>query len=252
MNALERTLGAEPDRAPWWTMDPMSVSLWRRPVVLLRNTWFALTRARPERRYEQRILERMARGELIDTLGVEIRNEARTKALSERWLAELVKLGLRPEHLCVEYGCGSLWCATPAIHYLQTGGFIGLDATDRFYEFGRQRLGKVMTEKEVGLAVISRQSLREVAALKPDFVYSHKVLHHVPRYGLARYVRKVTSLLNERTTLVLENTPQLSSDGRLRGRRYNAEDIQRYLPRNWNCRQEVFGLVITHRSKSLA
>ena len=145
----------------------------------------------------------------------------------------------------MEYGCGSLWCAEPAIRHLRPGRFIGLDATDRFYEFGRQRLGSLLVEKQVGLAVISRRTLGEVAALKPDFVYSHRVLHHVPRRALARYVRNLAALLNERTILVIENT-RPAPNGSLK-RRYDASDIQPYLPRHWHCRQEPFGLVVTYR-----
>jgi hypothetical protein len=238
MNALVRTLTAARNRAPWWALDGELRSLWRRSAAGLRNVWHAFTRKAPERRYERRILRRMARGDLIETLGVRVRDEALTRARSEQWFSTMVKLGLRPEHLCVEYGCGSLWCAEPAIRHLRPGRFIGLDTTDRFYEFGRQRLGGLMAEKRVGLAVISRRSLREVAALKPDFVYSHRVLHHVPRHALARYVRNIASLLHERTTLVIENT-----------RRYSADDIRPHLPPNWRCRQEPFGLVITYRGQ---
>ena len=114
-------------------------------------------------------------------------------------------------------------------------GFIGLDATDRFYEFGRQRLGGLLADKQVGLAVISRRTLREIAALKPALVYSHRVLHHVPRRALACYMRRIASLLSEETILVIENNG-----------RYDAEDIRPHLPRNWHCRQKPFGLVITH------
>ncbi|HSE73046.1 MAG TPA: class I SAM-dependent methyltransferase [Dongiaceae bacterium] len=207
----------------------------RRSAIALLDVWHALTRARPERRYERRILKRMARGNLTNTLGVRIRDEAHTRAAAERWLAALVELGLRPDDLCVEYGCGSLWCAEPVIRHLQPGRFIGLDATDRFYELGRQRLDGLLADKQVGLAVISRRTLREIAALKPALVYSHRVLHHVPRRYLARYVRRIASLLSEETILVIENN-----------RRYDAEDIRPHLPRNWHCRQKPFGLVITH------
>jgi hypothetical protein len=170
------------------------------------------------------------------------------RAAAERWLAVLVGLGLRPNDLCVEYGCGSLWCAEPVIRRLQPGRFIGLDATDRFYELGRQRLGGLLTEKQVGLAVIARRTLAEVAALKPALVYSHRVLHHVPRRALKRYVRNLASLLNERTVLVIENTRPSPGESR-NGRRYTADDIQAFLPRNWQCRQEPFGLLITYQAK---
>ena len=212
-----------------------------RSAVALRNIWYALTREKPERRYERRILNRMARGELTNTLGVQIRDEAGIRAAAERWLATLVGLGLGPDDLCVEYGCGSLWCAEPIIRHQRPGRFIGLDATDRFYELGRQRLGSLLIEKQVGLAVISRRTLSDIAAMKPALVYSHRVLHHVPPRTLPRYVRNIASLLNEQTTLVIENL-----------RRYAAEDIQAHLPRGWQCRQEPFGLLITHRTRSAA
>jgi hypothetical protein len=241
MTALERILPAERNSATRRATDPAPASLWHRSTTALRSIWRALQLRRPERRYERRILKRMERGDLTNTLGVQIRDEAHVRTMAERWLAELIKLGLGPDHLCVEYGCGSLWCAEPVIRYLRPGRFIGLDATDSFYGFGRQRLGGLLTEKRVGLAVISRRTLREVAGLKPALVYSHRVLHHVPRHALARYMRNITSLLNERSILVIENC-----------RRYHAEDIQPHLPPNWQCRQESFGLVITCRAKSPA
>jgi hypothetical protein len=216
-------------------MGPGFFSLGRRSANALLDIWYAITRERPERRYERRILERMARGDLTNTLGIRIRDETDIRTAAERWLTTLIELGLRPDDLCVEYGCGSLWCAEPVIRHGKPGRFIGLDITDRFYELGRQRLGSLMVEKQVGVAVISRRTLKQVAALKPAFVYSHRVLHHVPRHALARYVRNISSLLDERTTLVIENH-----------RRYSADDIRPHLPRNWQCRQEPFGLLITH------
>lgn len=231
-------------------MSPRHTSVGRRWAIALLNTWYALVHEGPERRYERRIRKRMACGDPTNTLGVQIRDEAHIRAMADQWLAELVNHGLRPEHLCVEYGCGSLWCAEPVIRYLQPGRFIGLDTTDRFYELGRQRLGSLLTEKQVTLAVISRRTVGEVAALKPALVYSHRVLHHVPRHALGRYMRIITSLLHEQTILVIENTRRPSRDGSLKDWRYPTEDIQAYLRPNWSCRQESFGLVITHSGGS--
>jgi hypothetical protein len=210
----------------------------RRPRNALRAVWQSLTREKAEKRYERRILERLASGDLTNTLGIHIRDEAHVRATSEKWLADLVSLGLRADHLCVEFGCGSLWCAEPAIRYLDPHRFVGLDITDRFYDLGCQRLETLVSEKQVMLAKISRRTLGEVAALKPDFVYSHRVIHHVPRRALARYMRNITSLLNEQTILVIENC-----------RRYAAEDVRPFLPQDWVCKQEAFGLVITWRRR---
>jgi hypothetical protein len=249
MSSRERNQAATRIVVPWWAVNPQSAPLLRRAAIALLNIWYALAGKSAERRYERRVLRRMARGDLTNTLGVHIRDEPEIRAAAERWLAVLIQLGLRPDDLCVEYGCGSLWCAEPVIRHQQPGRFIGLDATDRFYQLGRQRLSSLLTEKQVGLAVISRRTLREVAALKPALVYSHRVLHHVPRRALARYVRSIASLLNERTILVIENTRPAPGEPR-NGRRYGAEDIQPHLPPDWHCRQEPFGLLITYCPKS--
>jgi len=105
-----------------------------------------------------------------------------------------------------------------------------------------------LKERQVHLDVISRRSLAEVAALKPDFVFAHRVLHHVPPRGLARFVRSICSLLNERTVLVIENKPRPKRREKNVARaRYRAADIEQYLPKDWICRPCPFGFLITHR-----
>jgi Methyltransferase domain len=202
MSAFRRTQDVARAFIPWRAAGTELGAFARRPAFALRAVWHALIRKQPERRYERRILKRLANGDLTNTLGVQIRDEPHIRATSEKWLAELVILGLDADHLCVEYGCGSLWCAEPVIRYLKPRRFIGLDITDRFYDLGCQRLDALASEKQIALAKISRSTLSEVAALKPDFVYSHRVLHHVPRRALARYMRNITSLLNQQTVLV--------------------------------------------------
>jgi hypothetical protein len=220
-------------------------------LVALRDAWTSLTDVAQGRRYQRRIMQRLARGDVLGTIGVEIADEAETRERGVQWLARLVELGLRPEHLCVEYGCGSLWCAEPVIRHLQPNRFVGLDLTDQFYTFGRQRLGDLLQEKQVRLATISRRTLRDVAAMKPDFVYSHRVIHHVSPKGLKRYVGNLIGLLHGGTVLVIENDRKVRADGTVRGRRpYDTPDIAPYLPSGWQCRREQFGFVITHRAAS--
>jgi hypothetical protein len=240
--------GSKPMGAPRWRAPKSAArSGWHRTGDTLRDLWLTAWRGRPEACYEQRTLQRIADGELRETLGLEVYDEAATREKSERWLAQMIDLGLRPDHFCVEYGCGSLWCAEPVIRYLQPGRFTGLDVTDGFYAFGQQRLGTLLNEKQVRLAVIAPQSLRETAAMKPDFIFSHRVLHHVPKRGFARYMRSLCALLDRRTVLVIEHMPRPLISKPVKARRYSTADLQRYLPRNWACQEHPFGFVITHR-----
>jgi hypothetical protein len=237
-------------------LDPASdgdlgLSPWQKTKDWLWNAWRTATRGTPERRYARRVMNKLKNGRLHATLGIEVRDAEYTKAKAEKWLGHLQGLGLRPEHLCVEYGCGSLWAAEPVIHYLQPGRFIGLDVTSEFYDLGRQRLGGLIAEKQVRLAVIDGKSVRETAALHPDFVYSRKVLPHVPRRGLPRYVRNIASLVGEQTIVLIDNTPVNAPDGSIQGRRHSAGALQPYLPTHVRIRQLDFGLVLHHASRTL-
>jgi len=232
--------------------DFAALSPWQKTTAWLWNAWRTATRGTPESRYEKRVLRKIKNGELHATLGLEVRDADYTKAKAERWLGNLVELGLRPDSLCVEYGCGSLWAAEPVIQYMQPGRFLGMDITDKFYEFGAQRLGSLLAEKQVRLMVIGRDSLRDVAALRPDFIYSRKVLPHVPRRGLARYLRNIAALMNERTTVLIDNTPVPKADGSFDGRRHGVEALRPHLPRHVACRQTPVGIVLTHVTRPQA
>ena len=225
-----------------------SVSPWRNRLRSLRAYLRTWTMTSSERRYQQRVLKRLDSGQRLGTLGNQIEDEVNARERADQWLANMVALGLRPEHTCIEYGCGSLWCAEPIIRYLGRGRFVGLDMTDRFYELGRERLQQLVAEKDARFAVISRRSLGDIAKLKPNFVYSHRVIHHVSRSGLQRYVQNLLSLLNEQSTLVIENIRPLKPNGSRKGRKHSMADIQRHVPPQWECRQESFGVVITHRA----
>ena len=193
--------------------------------------------------YRRRVLRRLAKGELHATLGNDVRDAEYTRSKAERWLTNLIELGLRPGDLCVEYGCGSLWCAEPFIKYMDRNCYIGLDVTDAFYEMGRNRLGILLETKAVRLAVVSRGTLKGVAAMRPRFVFSRKVLPHVPRRALPRYVASLVSLMNEQTIVVIDNTPQATSDT-IRGRRHSIDDLIPHLPPHVQCAQLPFALVL--------
>src|SRR3954471_1949315 len=107
---MDNQSDAIPAAAERWLMqEPAGVSIWRRAGRTLRNFWLTAWRGRPETLYVERSLRLIEKGRLRETLGIEIQEEALTRSKSERWLDQLIGLGLRPDHLCVEYGCGSLW-----------------------------------------------------------------------------------------------------------------------------------------------
>jgi len=197
-----------------------------------------------EQRYIALLSKRIDAGWDHSTLGPIIRDEAYTRSKAEDWAQQMVEYGLKPDHFCVEYGCGSLWAAEPIIRYLDAGRFYGIDITDKFYEFGRARLANLLREKQVRLGVITDERVREVAALKPDFVFSRKVLSHVAADGLQRYLTNVATLMTVKTIAVLDNKPIFDADGKVTGLHYTVERMQKLLPAGYEIWQERYAAIV--------
>jgi hypothetical protein len=112
----------------------------------------------------------------------------------------LKKNGLQPEHRLVDFGCGSLRAGRHLIEYLESGNYIGLDVTDRFYLKGVGSITKsVLERKRPRLAVISDKELSAVAERKPDFIFSFGVLMHVPPKETGVFLGKIASLMKADT-----------------------------------------------------
>jgi hypothetical protein len=204
----------------------------------------ALFRAPAEERYLRYMEKKLASGAKHSTLGTEIRDEAYTRDKAEKWARRMIEYGLKPDHLCIEYGCGSLWAAEPIIRYLDQGRFYGIDLTDQFYEVGRARLADLVAEKQVRLGVIAPPTLSEIAALQPDFLYSRKVLPHVPDDALPRYLANICCVMAPKTIAVLDNTPVRQDDGTITGRRHTVETMRTHLPAGFTMEQGRWGALL--------
>src|SRR4051812_8983405 len=214
----------------------------RKAAKRLREMLFG--RAPAEQRYLALMTKRLNEKWPHSTLGPNIRDEEYTRNKAEDWTLRMVEYGLKPDHLCVEYGCGSLWAAEPILRYLEPGCYFGLDITDQFYEYGRERIGDLLREKQARLGVIAPEKLQEVAALEPDFLFSRKVLPHVAEDGLGRYLANVASLLAPKTIAILDNTPMFDAEGNITGRRHTVEAMRKLLPPGFEIEQSRRGCLL--------
>lgn len=115
-----------------------------------------------------------------------------------------IALGLAPHHVVVDYGCGSLRIGRHLIDYLDGGKYWGLDVTDRFYSDGLALLdNEVKRYKAPQCRIITDNSLAEVRAVRPDFIFSVAVLKHVPESELDGYFDKLCAMMHAATTLVV-------------------------------------------------
>lgn len=116
----------------------------------------------------------------------------------------LIKLGLKPDHTVLDYGCGSLWVGEALIEYLEPGGYAGVDVIDDFYRDAILHIPEALIdEKQPKLGLIGDE-LRPEGARRPfDFVISTEVMLHVPPDELGEYFRNITSMAAETTRILI-------------------------------------------------
>ena len=107
-----------------------------------------------------------------------------------------IRLGLKPEHTCIDYGCGSLRVGQHIMKYLRPGHYWGLDIVSDFYESGKTLLPPgLMNEKRPELHVIRPDLLRTARKSGPDFIVSFAVLKHVPPAELDAFFENIVSMM---------------------------------------------------------
>lgn len=178
----------------------------------------------PEEYYARMISTRVLRGE-----HPAIGSQARAVRAPTELLDILLTHDLKPEHVVVDYGCGSFRLGRALIEYLAPGHYWGLDVIDEFLDSGMALLpAELKQEKRPNARVISAESLVETAAAKPDFIISWHVCSKVPPSRLNDYFGKIVSLMGP-TSLALVHFPE--SARRLRQSRFswaeNREAISR-------------------------
>jgi hypothetical protein len=103
--------------------------------------------------------------------------------------------GLKPEDVCVDYGCGTLRMGVHAIKYLAPGKYVGMDIDQALIDQGIANVGpELIAAKRPDLAVISPEAVARAAGRSPVLVYSLKVLIHVHPGELEEYFRNLLTI----------------------------------------------------------
>jgi hypothetical protein len=138
-----------------------------------------------------------------------------------RELDLLISLGLKPSHICVDYGCATLRVGLHVINYLGRGAYWGFDISDTLFDEARKLVGPELTaEKQPQLRAISPESVREVAAAKPNMLFSVKVMQHVHPNELAEYFGNVMTIIG-------------SSGQAIIGTKWRNGETVQYRPSGW-------------------
>jgi len=120
------------------------------------------------------------------------------------YFAVTTRYGLQPEHICVDYGCGSLRVGQHLIDYLQPEKYFGLDIVSDFYEAGKSLLPQQALEtKKPQFQTINSITLKAVSIKNPHFIVSFAVLKHIPPNELDPYFRNIVSMMSVRSQAVI-------------------------------------------------
>ena len=171
--------------------------------------------------YAGSIASRIKRGGSHRTLGQrryftkDIRTKTQQQRQGRRQFGVLLEIGLRPDQLCVDYGCGSLRVGQHAMRYLSSNRYLGMDIVDTFFKEGLKLLTAAETGKKPMFRVITEFSLEEARAAKPDFIYCIAVVKHIPPNELAAFFESITSMMTPTTTLALNF--EVGENGRRQG-----------------------------------
>jgi hypothetical protein len=129
-----------------------------------------------------------ARGKAHPSLGVRSGDKL-------RWLRTF---GLRPDDVCVDYGCGTLRVGVHAIRYLGRGAYWGMEIDQALLDQGRCLIGgELLDSKSPNLRFISQESVREAASQRPALVISLKVLIHVHPAELHEYFDDILTIVGD-------------------------------------------------------
>jgi SAM-dependent methyltransferase len=152
--------------------------------------------ANPGRHFEEYYAETIARRLSGGGSHPAIGDNARPLREPTELLDLLMARNLRPDHVVVDYGCGSFRLGKSLIQYLEPGKYWGLDVTDQFFAAGFDFLGETLKrEKRPEARVIDSSGLAAAQLAKPDFIVSWHVCSKVPPSRLTDYFGNMVRLM---------------------------------------------------------
>lgn len=108
----------------------------------------------------------------------------------------LVSNGLKPEHVLLDLGCGSLRAGLKFIEFLQPGHYWGIDVSLNILEAGKKFLVEEGLEfKKPHLIQNHDLKFGELSALKFDFILAQSVFTHMPEEDIDECFQNLHKIL---------------------------------------------------------
>ncbi|HNB27730.1 MAG TPA: class I SAM-dependent methyltransferase [Alphaproteobacteria bacterium] len=166
-----------------------------------------------EQYYVHRVLAKIRGGQGHPAIGP----GARPLRSRSELLEFLLRFGVTPADLVIDYGCGSLRLATPLIEFLEPGRYWGMDLAQEFLDLGRTHLAPQLTEqKRPRLDVIAPAVIERARQEKPRFIISWHVCSKVPESRFEAYLGNIVRMMTP-GAIALIHFPETEARRKLTG-----------------------------------
>lgn len=109
----------------------------------------------------------------------------------------MIKMGLRPEHVLLDVGCGSLRGGVEFISYLHAQNYLGLDSSNRLIQVGiKEELGRRLLKLKSPEFVVSSSFEFEKFSKKPDFALAHSIFTHLIESDIRLCLKNLRRFVN--------------------------------------------------------
>jgi len=153
-----------------------------------------------EQYYVHRVMAKIRSGEGHPAIGP----TARPLRNESELLDFLLKHGLRPGDLTIDYGCGSLRLAPPLIEFLEPDKYWGMDLAEDFLDLGRAYLSPDLAKaKRPRLDVIGDEVIRRARAERPRYIISWHVCSKVPENRFDAYIGNIAAMMSPGATALV-------------------------------------------------
>jgi hypothetical protein len=141
-----------------------------------------------------------------ETLGPRLQKEPdgqvvdRNAVKGRRRFERLLALGLTPDDVVVDFGCGTLRIGRYLIDYLKPGNYWGFDVNNEILDHARVTVAECGLEaKHPNIVMATRENLLACAAAGPRVIISIAVLIHLPPAEIEEFCRCIAMIANRNT-----------------------------------------------------
>lgn len=153
-----------------------------------------------EQYYVHRVMSKIRSGRGHPAIGP----KARPLRHESELLEFLLKHGLKPGDLTIDYGCGSLRLASPLIDFLEPAKYWGMDLAQDFLDLGRAHLSPELAQaKRPRLDVIGDDVIQRARSEAPRYIISWHVCSKVPENRFDAYIGNIATMMTPGATALV-------------------------------------------------